>query len=515
MRKDTVLVHVPCDVRRLPLNAFEGYLLSLVDGRLTLDELAEIAGTTFAQISRHAAHLVDVGAVVVAGDARPSRRSSGQAAAVKRSTRAPSAARATMAPQSRRSRRPSAPADRPAPSLRGAALRSTTAHPSSARGKSVRAMSTRSSTSRPPSPRSVRAAPQESGAPIDDTVRSRIVELDRRLAALDHYALLGVGRDAEKTSVKRAYFALAAEFHPDRYFGKKLGEAKAPLERIFVRLTDAHDTLCNRARRAAYDTSLPPAPVVSQPQPQAPPPSPPPSKRPSARRSTKKMKAVAPRSPTPATRAAPPIAPPKLEARPVARAATPEPPIPSSDEALRRLYWARKQNEAQRRLAVFVDAAEAALARDDVVAAVESYRLALQVRDDAEIRQKVQAIEWRAKARIYETSVARARAAEQTSRWDEAAIQFAQANAAKPEAWTAERAAYAIRMHGGDVRRAVQLAEQAVLAEPQNAGYHVTLGEVCLAAKLFARAAGEATRALTLAPNDERAKALAAAAKKR
>ena len=70
-------------------------------------------------------------------------------------------------------------------------------------------------------------------------------------------------------------------------------------------------------------------------------------------------------------------------------------------------------------------------------------------------------------------------------------------------------------MQGGDLRRAVQLAEQAVLAEPQNAGYHVTLGEVCLAAKLFARAAGEATRALAITPNDERGKALAAAAKKR
>src|SRR5580698_6859095 len=102
MRKDTVLVHAPCDVRRLPLNAFEGYLLSLVDGRLALDELAEIAGTTVAQISRHAAHLLEVGAVVIAGETPPPRRDSGPSSVAKRSVRAPAIPRTTPVPTSRR-----------------------------------------------------------------------------------------------------------------------------------------------------------------------------------------------------------------------------------------------------------------------------------------------------------------------------------------------------------------------------------------------------------------------------
>jgi uncharacterized protein HemY len=78
-----------------------------------------------------------------------------------------------------------------------------------------------------------------------------------------------------------------------------------------------------------------------------------------------------------------------------------------------------------------------------------------------------------------------------------------------PEAWVAERAANAMRLEGTDLRKAAQLAEQAVLAEPQNVAYRVTLGEVYFDAGLFARAAGESARAIALAPNDLRANVLA------
>ena len=79
----------------------------------------------------------------------------------------------------------------------------------------------------------------------------------------------------------------------------------------------------------------------------------------------------------------------------------------------------------------------------------------------------------------------------------------------QPEPWVAERAANAIRMAGGDLRAAARLAEQAVLAEPGNAAYRVTLGEIYFDAGLHARAAGESARATALAPTDVRAGALA------
>ena len=45
-------------------------------------------------------------------------------------------------------------------------------------------------------------------------------------STLDHYALLGVARSADRKALKRAYFDLAARFHPDKYFRKKLGSYK-------------------------------------------------------------------------------------------------------------------------------------------------------------------------------------------------------------------------------------------------------------------------------------------------
>ena len=55
-----------------------------------------------------------------------------------------------------------------------------------------------------------------------------------------------------------------------------------------------------------------------------------------------------------------------------------------------------------------------------------------------------------------------------------------------------------------------------MLAEPGNAAFRVTLGEIYFDAGLQARAQGESSRALALAPNDPRAQALAkTVAKKR
>ena len=47
----------------------------------------------------------------------------------------------------------------------------------------------------------------------------------------DYYETLGVKHDASPEEVKRVYRRLARKFHPDRYFGKKLGPFAAKLDR--------------------------------------------------------------------------------------------------------------------------------------------------------------------------------------------------------------------------------------------------------------------------------------------
>ena len=81
----------------------------------------------------------------------------------------------------------------------------------------------------------------------------------------------------------------------------------------------------------------------------------------------------------------------------------------------------------------------------------------------------------------------------------------------RADAAVAERAAYALRMGKGDLRRAVSLGAYAIAAEPNNATFRITLGEVYLAANLVQRAAEESAIALKLVPDDPRAKQLAAA----
>jgi curved DNA-binding protein CbpA len=466
-----VLRQQPCDVKKLPLTSLEGFLLTQVDGRLTLGEIAEIHGIPLTALFPHADRLLELGAVGVVGEL----------GAPPRSARAPS------------SRRP----------------------PRSARRPSQAPRTVRPRGSRPPPP-----APAE----VEDAARAKIHAFALRLGEADHYAALGVPRDADKASIKRAYFALAAEFHPDRYFGRNLGDARAVLSRVFARLTDAHDTLANRSRRAAYDATLsaartavatlPPSTASSPARCATTPPSP--AQR---RSSTQKMKAVDPAAsraritlePRPRITLEPPLPRASVEPPPTGASSPPKSP---EDYALYRMYRAAKQDDVRRRVSVFLEAAEAALSRGDPVAAANHYRLALHNHDDPLIRAKLAAIEEASQERLHIRHVGRAQAAEKGERWAEAAESYARAHTIRPEAWAAERAANAIRMGSGDLHRAIELAEQAVLAQPEVAAYHVTLGEVCLAAGLVKRAVAEADRALVLDSGNLRASALARAAKK-
>lgn len=106
----------------------------------------------------------------------------------------------------------------------------------------------------PPEPAAPRSAAD--GLDLPETERSRVATLYDRLHEVDHYAVLGVAATCDEKEIKRAYFVLAKELHPDRYFRKNLGSYKHKLEAIFARLTVANETLTNKARRADYDRAL-------------------------------------------------------------------------------------------------------------------------------------------------------------------------------------------------------------------------------------------------------------------
>lgn len=63
----------------------------------------------------------------------------------------------------------------------------------------------------------------------------------------DYYEILGVPRDADTETIKRAYRKLALQYHPDRNQGSKEAEEK------FKEATEAYEVLRDPEKRRAYD----------------------------------------------------------------------------------------------------------------------------------------------------------------------------------------------------------------------------------------------------------------------
>jgi DnaJ-class molecular chaperone len=67
----------------------------------------------------------------------------------------------------------------------------------------------------------------------------------------DHYATLGVTRDADFIAIRAAYRALAKRYHPDA-----AKEQKEAAEALFRKIHEAYETLSDAQRRAAYNFYL-------------------------------------------------------------------------------------------------------------------------------------------------------------------------------------------------------------------------------------------------------------------
>jgi curved DNA-binding protein CbpA len=81
---------------------------------------------------------------------------------------------------------------------------------------------------------------------------ARIEEMHKMFFEQDYYAVLGVGKNATGTQIKRAYYMRAKDFHPDKHYYLP-GDAKGKLNDIFTKITSAYSTLNSPDLRAAYD----------------------------------------------------------------------------------------------------------------------------------------------------------------------------------------------------------------------------------------------------------------------
>jgi DNA-binding response OmpR family regulator len=96
------------------------------------------------------------------------------------------------------------------------------------------------------------AAPPPNTAPLASGQLSMMLQTVR---TQDYFWALDVTRDAQAPEIDRAYEALARSFHADRYRLSPEDDRKSAQE-IFDRLTEAHRTLRDPARRKTYVAKL-------------------------------------------------------------------------------------------------------------------------------------------------------------------------------------------------------------------------------------------------------------------
>ncbi|HVV82973.1 MAG TPA: hypothetical protein VHE35_07820 [Kofleriaceae bacterium] len=89
---------------------------------------------------------------------------------------------------------------------------------------------------------------------LSDEERRRILGALRLADTGDPWLLLGVARGTDKRTLKRAFFERSKAFHPDRFYGRRLGSFAGRLHFVFEAITRAHADLTDgRARTEADD----------------------------------------------------------------------------------------------------------------------------------------------------------------------------------------------------------------------------------------------------------------------
>jgi len=88
---------------------------------------------------------------------------------------------------------------------------------------------------------------------IPREVRREVLMLEEELETINYYDLLKVAKGATNERIKKSYFKMSRDYHPDRFFGKEIGVYKKKFEKIFNTITSAFETLSDKKARQQYD----------------------------------------------------------------------------------------------------------------------------------------------------------------------------------------------------------------------------------------------------------------------
>ncbi len=225
-----------CDATQLDLSAAEGYLLSRIDGTTPWRLLREIGGIPSDEVDACLTRWLEAGLLECVGG-----RAEGSG----------SAARGTG-------------------SARDSSGSKQAAAAGASAGGSAAKESARDATDAAEAPTGSQTTLAIDESALDDSleigldVQRRILQYEANLG-LPYHELLGVEKGAQPKLVKRAYFKLSKEFHPDRYFRKEIGEYGERLDRIFKKVLEAHEILSDPELCQVENQTVVDPPDASQP----------------------------------------------------------------------------------------------------------------------------------------------------------------------------------------------------------------------------------------------------------
>ncbi|NNL66379.1 MAG: DnaJ domain-containing protein [Myxococcales bacterium] len=321
---------------------------------------------------------------------------------------------------------------------------------------------------REPGPASVRtdpvAASSGADAELDPSLdisiefQSEVLAFERRLDQ-PYAEILGVAQDADARVLRRAYFKLSKDFHPDRYFRKKLGAFEARIERVFCKIAEAFEILSDPSARAEMEKSLAAAP-----------------------------------------KAAP--AGPRLRGRTTPHAFS---------------LVARIDRERRRKARQYYESGMAARGIEAWVEAAQQLALAIACDPgNAEYKEAFGEANRRSNELRAERYMKEADSRYELGEYAEAYKRYVDALHCRPfDAEANHRAAKLAWRLENDLKTAKEYAARACEVSPEDASYRKTLGHVYTAAELHLNAQREFETALRLVPGDEEARQELKMAKKR
>ena len=101
-----------------------------------------------------------------------------------------------------------------------------------------------------------RKTEEEGPTPEEQAIRDDITAKHASLRTSNYYDLLGITVTSSDAEIKKAYYAMAKKYHPDRHHSPYLQDVHGLLEELFVKITNAYKKLSQPLERRRYDATL-------------------------------------------------------------------------------------------------------------------------------------------------------------------------------------------------------------------------------------------------------------------